>query len=391
MGKSFFSISNATPVVEGATAYFTVSRSGDLSREERISYQTLQDTARYGYSRGNGTTDFRHTSGNLFFGKGERNKTISVDTWDDIGLDIEEMTETFNVKISAAAYKYGDNFFFGQDNGINVITDSLGVGYIYDNDSPSQPINVTGEEVVSVSPSIDSPMTDYLNSLTSSGVQINNINANGDVSLSQDQIQNIIDQVNLQIDNSVNITDNSVDNSTTTVINNGIMAGEITTDSLTGIDNSVDNSINNSFNQVGVAVNRFYNMMNGTHYYSSDQAEINRLTNNQSGIYINEGVAFEGLPEGEGSTMEGFFNVGTGQTLMTANEYEINKLNKTIGWSYTGEKFNVSLGMSDTATQAVNRFFNTGNGTHLFTMNETEMQMLDNNSAFINEGVAYYI
>ena len=146
MAQSLFSIDNAAPVTEGGTSYFTVTRSGDTSRTERITYTVKDGSAVGAWSPNGGTADFQSFSdGTLWFSPGETSQRIAINTFDDVGLDLAESTEFFSVQLNRAEYQYGSSFFTNQ--GIATIVRSGATGYIYDNDSPIQP--VTPETAVS--------------------------------------------------------------------------------------------------------------------------------------------------------------------------------------------------------------------------------------------------
>lgn len=140
MAQSLYNIANATPVVEGGTAYFTVTRSGDTSRTERITYTVKDGSAVGAWSSADGTADYQSFSdGTLWFSPGETSQKIAINTFDDVGLDLSESTEFFLVQLNRAEYQYGSSFFTNQ--GITSIVRSGATGYIYDNDSPIQPVS----------------------------------------------------------------------------------------------------------------------------------------------------------------------------------------------------------------------------------------------------------
>lgn len=112
-----FTINNVT-VAEGATATFTVTKSGATDLSHNINYATANSSA-----SGN---DYTAKSGTLTFAAGEVTKTISVSTTND---SIYENTENFLVNLSGAT------------NGAT-IADSQGIGGINDNDTaPSFSVN----------------------------------------------------------------------------------------------------------------------------------------------------------------------------------------------------------------------------------------------------------
>ena len=100
-------------VVEGGTAEFVVSLTGEAGAEVTVEFQTVDGTAEAG-------SDYEADSGTLTFGVGETTQTISVPTLDD---SEQEAEERFLVTLSSPAGA--------------TLNDDTGVGTILDNDHPA--------------------------------------------------------------------------------------------------------------------------------------------------------------------------------------------------------------------------------------------------------------
>jgi|GEM_PF-3306723 len=107
---------------EGNNFVFTVTKSGATTVSHNVSYATANVSASAG-------SDYTAKSGTLTFTSSETTKTVSVTTADD---SVYEAIETFNLNLSSPT------------NGAT-ITDSQGVGTLYDNDPAPIPVrNVAG-------------------------------------------------------------------------------------------------------------------------------------------------------------------------------------------------------------------------------------------------------
>ena len=76
MAKSYFYVRDAGTVQEGDYANFTIQRTGDLNRYEKISYYTYNGSAR-------SNSDYRYKSGTAYFSPGQSESNVSVQTYND--------------------------------------------------------------------------------------------------------------------------------------------------------------------------------------------------------------------------------------------------------------------------------------------------------------------
>lgn len=111
-----FAVGNASPVTEGGTLVYTVTKTGSASASFSVNFATADGTAISG-------SDFNPNSGTLTFLASDVTKTVSVTTIDDALL---ESAETVLLNLSAPT-------------GGSTITTSQGSGAVNDNDTLPPP------------------------------------------------------------------------------------------------------------------------------------------------------------------------------------------------------------------------------------------------------------
>jgi hypothetical protein len=132
--------------------------------------------------------------------------------------------------------------------------------------------------------------------------------------------------------------------------------------------------------QIGdtVPVYRFYNLVNGDHFYTINEAEKNKLITTLGTIYQYENIAFYANPIQIEDTVPvyRFYNITSGDHFYTANEAEAQKLNS----------------LSEKNSEPIYRFYNIFNGDHFYTSSETEKNKIIANLSFAYkyEGVGFY-
>jgi len=141
-------------------------------------------------------------------------------------------------------------------------------------------------------------------------------------------------------------------------------------------------------------VYRFYQMKQGSHFYTSNVAEKNNTVNNLSKTYRFEGMAYELNTSSTSAVapLYRFYNMKKGVHFYTVSEAERDNVvakYPTI-YRYEGIAYNVSANSADTP---VYRFYNKKNGTHFYTVDEGERQSVTKNLAatYTFEGVGYYL
>ncbi len=125
-------------------------------------------------------------------------------------------------------------------------------------------------------------------------------------------------------------------------------------------------------------VYRFYNKQSGDHFYTISETEKNDVQKNLASIYTYEGIAFYSFTTSfAGSTnIYRFYNIINGDHFYTASETEATNLNK----------------LSEKNSEPIYRFYNVLNGDHFYTASETEKAKIIATPSFAYkyEGVGFY-
>ena len=129
MAKSHFYVRDAGTVREGENAHFTIQRTGDLSRYEKISYYTTTGSA-------GSNSDYRYKSGTAYFSPGQSESSVSVQTNSD---NYSESTESFDLYAYSPQYRRSNGYYYSSTSN-NSIGESTGTAWIQD--SPSD-VNIT--------------------------------------------------------------------------------------------------------------------------------------------------------------------------------------------------------------------------------------------------------
>lgn len=140
---------------------------------------------------------------------------------------------------------------------------------------------------------------------------------------------------------------------------------------------------------------RFYNVRTGTHFYTADPAERDRVINTLGATYHLDGVGYT-LNTSAASNyrpLYRFYNRRTGTHFYTADTAERDNVINTLGatYQYDGPSYNVSgypwFGLP------VYRFYNRRTGTHFYTADPGERDNVINtlSSIYTYEGPSYYL
>lgn len=138
-------------------------------------------------------------------------------------------------------------------------------------------------------------------------------------------------------------------------------------------------------------VNRLYNSLQGKHLFSSNQYEIDLLTG--SG-WDNEGVIYN-APADSTADVFRFYIPAEGCHFYTALESErdfiIGNQETFSGWDYEGPAFSAySTSDFPEGAVAVVRYLNQETGSHIYSTSTFEQGLLDQDSLWLNEGIAWY-
>lgn len=142
------------------------------------------------------------------------------------------------------------------------------------------------------------------------------------------------------------------------------------------------------------SVYRFYNLKNGTHFYTADVNEKHYILATWPNVYRLEGVGYEYDETQATAPLYRLYNKKSGSHFYTVSWSEVvNALNKWPGvFTYEGTAYNVS-NAPVTGGGTVYRFYNMKNGSHFFTASEAERDLVIVNwpGVFKYEGPAFYL
>ena len=144
-----------------------------------------------------------------------------------------------------------------------------------------------------------------------------------------------------------------------------------------------------------VAIHRFFDKADGTHFFTASNAEAATLTATRSDLAY-EGVGLHGYASADASPSSvavfRFFDLADGTHFYTASAAERDSLltNQSAAMKFEGTAFyeDATPQAGDTA---VYRFFDTTHGTHLFTQSASEKaSILSTRPDLVSEGIAFY-
>ena len=141
----------------------------------------------------------------------------------------------------------------------------------------------------------------------------------------------------------------------------------------------------------GTPVNRLYNSSQGRHLFSSNEDEIDILTG--SG-WENEGALYLSPEEGTAEVFR-FYVSTEDRHFYTALEGErdmiIGNQETFAGWEFEGAAFSAySTGDYPDEAVAVVRYLNQETGNHVYSTSTFEQSLLNEDSNWVNEGVAWF-
>jgi hypothetical protein len=142
-------------------------------------------------------------------------------------------------------------------------------------------------------------------------------------------------------------------------------------------------------------VYRFYNLRTGTHFYTADPAEKSYMVAVLGATYRLDGVAYTIDTTNPANTtpLWRFYNVRTGTHFYTADVAEKDRISATMSTTYRldGPAYDVS--MSAVCSTPVFRFYSPGTGTHFYTADPAEKAALlaSGSGAYAFDGPAFYL
>ncbi len=144
-----------------------------------------------------------------------------------------------------------------------------------------------------------------------------------------------------------------------------------------------------------VSIYRFFNKIQGNHFYTMSSTERDTIINNLSNTWNYEGITYNAYQNQAYNTtpLYRFFNTNTGFHFYTASSTEKdNIINNLPTWNYEGIAYYI-FSSSQSNSTAVYRFFNKIQGNHFYTTSTTERDNIINNlsGTWDYEGIAYYV
>jgi len=142
-------------------------------------------------------------------------------------------------------------------------------------------------------------------------------------------------------------------------------------------------------------VYRFFNRVNESHFYTADIAERDNVMSTLSSTYAYEGIAYavDEASSLNNAPLYRFFNMKNGSHFYTASLAERDQV-AAMSSTYTleGPAYNVCLTNVPGSTP-VYRFYNRKNGSHFYTASVVERDDVMNNLAatYIYEGAAFFL
>ena len=137
------------------------------------------------------------------------------------------------------------------------------------------------------------------------------------------------------------------------------------------------------------AVWRFYNRSAGVHFYTADYAEMEHVRGTLTSAYAYEGVAYvvDRANPGNSSPLYRFYNMRAGSHFYTADPAEKDRVASTLPslYHYDGPAYAISR-TSAPGARTIWRFYNRGNGSHFYTASAAER---DNTIALLSSTYAY--
>ena len=142
-------------------------------------------------------------------------------------------------------------------------------------------------------------------------------------------------------------------------------------------------------------VYRFYNIKNGTHFYTASSAERYSVATKLTKTYRFEGTAYtvDTADPANVTPLYRFYNAKKGTHFYTSSEAERADVQARLSsiFKFEGVAYNVSSAPVEGAT-TVYRFFNKKTGTHFYTATEAERDDVTTRLAatYRYEGIAFY-
>ena len=137
-------------------------------------------------------------------------------------------------------------------------------------------------------------------------------------------------------------------------------------------------------------VSRLFNNNSGRHLFSANQSEIDYLIGGGYG-WVNEGISYS-TPDNSTAEVYRFLVSDEGRHFYTANKNERDLIRSSLSnFIYEGIAYEVySIDDYPADATAVVRYYNSSINSHVYSTSGYEQQVLNQNTQWINEGIAWY-
>jgi hypothetical protein len=146
--------------------------------------------------------------------------------------------------------------------------------------------------------------------------------------------------------------------------------------------------------RVMAPVYRFYNIRNGSHFYTASSAERDYVMTHYAAVYAYEGVAYQvnTADATNDDPLYRFYNKANGSHFYTVSQAERDDVISyhAATYTYEGPAYNVSATPS---TVSVHRFYNRLNGSHFYTASTAEYEhvLARYSATYTYEGVVFWV
>jgi hypothetical protein len=144
-------------------------------------------------------------------------------------------------------------------------------------------------------------------------------------------------------------------------------------------------------------VYRFYNFINGVHFYTRDYAEAQNVGATAGWTFRSEGSSFSGYRNNANNMykpVHRFYNFIQGAHFYTANQAEATYVNDNLWGTFRYEGVAYYASNPQLSGEIpVHRFYNFLQGVHFYTADQAEATYVNDNlwGTFRYEGIAYYV
>ncbi len=142
-------------------------------------------------------------------------------------------------------------------------------------------------------------------------------------------------------------------------------------------------------------IQRFYNRVNGSHFYTASATEAQNVARNLSAIYTFEGPAYslDTTSGANGQPLFRFYNKRNGSHFYTVSEAERDATIRNLRGTYTFEGAAYMVSVDPISRTPVYRFYNRQGNSHFYTIDPAERDWVIRQLGwkYTYEGVAYYV